>query len=319
MKHHGNLRVLSPEMQLLKAHFDDHVQTTRLTVRNNNQMLAHSRRTDVLDVGTLDFLRETLKPYVARLPVIRSNIVEALKAVAKKDPLVKAALGVKGLGPIVVAALTIYVDFDKMVCARCHKAEPVDPDENNGVPGTGNCVCEGGPVKPLVSATANLSSLWKYAGLHCASHERYTKGESGGGNKTLRTALFNAATGMVKMDGMPRLEDDGSPVLNKDGTPKTNPKSPYRDLYDAKKARLAISEKIVKTRNVRGVWTQLPWKLVMPCHRAGAALRDVKKAILADFWYVGRTLKGLSTGDPYSKAMLGHTHCVNPRDRGWKF
>ena len=39
------------------------------------------------------------------------------------------------------------------------------------------------------------------------------------------------------------------------------------------------------------------------------------KHFLADYWFVGRTLKGLSTDPLYAEAILGHTGIINPRER----
>ena len=66
------------------------------------------------------------------------------------DTLAQIALAVPYLGPITVAALTVYVDLAK---------------------------------------ASTPSSLWKYVGIHCASHERYVKGEKGGGQDPSDRAL----------------------------------------------------------------------------------------------------------------------------------
>lgn len=203
---------------------------------------------------------------VAFLNVAMEPVTKRLADIDKKiatairssdDPLVKSAMGVAGFGPITVAALTVYVDIEKADTA---------------------------------------SSLWKYAGLHAASHERHQKGQSSGGNKTLRTVLWNAANVMMKL--------------------RT---SPYREVYDRTKLRLSQSEIITKTRNTQGHLIEAAWKDTKPSHRHGAALRAVMKHMLADYWYVGRTLKGLDARPLYVQEKLGHTHIVNPTERGWKF
>jgi len=173
------------------------------------------------------------------------------------DPLAHAALGVVGVGPVTVAGLIAYVDLEK---AR------------------------------------SASSLWSYVGLHKASRDRYTKGEAGGGNKTLRTMLWNMANSMVK---------------NRD--------CPYREVYDRTKVRLAASEKTVITRNTQGKEVEAAWKGTKPSHRHGAALRAVMKHFLAYYWFVGRSLAGLDTRPLYVQEQLGHTGIVQPEERGWKF
>jgi len=195
-----------------------------------------------------------------QLAPVEARLAQTDRIIAKTiktydDPLAKAALQVMGLGPITVAALLVYVDLEK---------------------------------------AATPSSLWKYCGLDKASHERYTKGEKGGGNKTLRTVLWNAANVMMK------LGEGG-----------------YRGIYDRTKARLAASSKAVQTRDTKGKLVTLPWSETKPCHRHGAALRAIMKAILVDYWVVGRRLRGLPTTTIYAQGMLGHTHIESPTDHGW--
>lgn len=175
---------------------------------------------------------------------------------ATDDALILSALGVEGVGQITVAGLTVYIDLQK---------------------------------------ADSPSALWKYVGLHKASHERYTKGEAGGGNKTLRTMLWNMANSMMK-----------------------NRKCPYREVYDNTKIRLSLSENLVKTRNTQGVLIECAWKDTKPSHRHGAALRAMVKHFLADYWMVGRTLKGLPTRTLYVEEKLGHTGIIHPVERGWK-
>jgi transposase len=253
MARHGILRERETTLDELKALFDDRVQIMRLQLKINNQLLAYERRTDTAHPDTAAFLTEQLVPIHARLMQIDKSIERALKAYP--DPVSRAAMRVKGLGPITVAALAVYVDLEK---------------------------------------AATPSALWKYVGLHCASHQRYTKGEAGGGNKTLRTVLWNSANVMMK------LGDGG-----------------YREVYDRTKARLAGSEKVVQTRNTQGKMVEAMWKDTKPSHRHGAALRAIIKHLLADYWLVGRTLKGLPTTPLYAESLLGHTHIIAPQERGW--
>lgn len=175
---------------------------------------------------------ETLEFLKAHLIPVQRRLAEIDKQISQcvksyNDPFVKVCLAVPGLGPITVTALTVYIDLNK---------------------------------------AATPSALWKYVGIHTSSHERYTKGEAGGGNKTLRTVLWNAANVMMKMSD-----------------------SPYREVYDRVKIRLSISEKIVKTRNTQGHLVECAWKETKPSHRHGAALRAIIKHLLADYWMVGRT------------------------------
>jgi len=171
-------------------------------------------------------------------------------------PVAKSALGVKGIGAVTVAYMLIYIDIEK----------------------------------------ANYcSSLWSYCGLHKASHNRYTKGESGGGNKTLRTVLYTMADSMMKTRG------------------------DYRDVYDRTKGRLEVSEKVVKSRNTKGELIECKWKETKPSHRHGAALRAIMKHFLADWWYVHRKTAGLETPQAYAIEKLGHKSWIFPEERGWKY
>lgn len=171
-------------------------------------------------------------------------------------PVAKSALGVKGIGAVTVAYMLIYIDIDK---------------------------------------AQYCSSLWSYCGLHKASHERYTKGEAGGGNKTLRTVLYTMADSMIKSRGA------------------------YRDVYDRRKERLSVSEKITSSRNTQGKMIECKWKDTKPCHRHGAAIREVMKHFLADWWYVHRTTEGLDTPQAYAIEKLGHNTWIYPKERGWVY
>lgn len=173
-------------------------------------------------------------------------------------PVAQSALGVIGVGAITVANMLVYVDIQKANYA---------------------------------------SSLWAYVGIDKASHKRYSKGTAGGGNKTLRTALYTMATSIEK-----------------------NRKSPYREVYDRKKAKLEVSRKTTTTRNTQGKLVEgVMWKDVKPSHRRGAALRQVIKHFLADWWYVHRTTEGLPTAQPYVIEKLGHSSWIAPEERGWEY
>jgi len=199
---------------------------------------------------------------------IKHQIKEAQSQLGKTDrriekymksldmPIVHSALGIRGLGAITVAYMLTYVDINKAKCA---------------------------------------SAMWSYTGLDKPSHERYTKGESGGGNKTLRTVLYTMADSMIKT------------------------RSVYRDVYDNEKRKLEASERIVKSRNTQGKLIECMWKDAKPCHRHGAAIRKLIKHFLADFWYVWRTQEGLPTRPLYVEEYLGHTGIIRPEERGWKY
>jgi hypothetical protein len=253
MERHGTLRTRDEQLEMLKSTFDDRVQTMKLLMKVNNQLLAYARRTDHRHPETEAWLNAQTAPFEQRLAMIDKSLTKQIKTF--DDPVAKAALRVKGLGPVTVAALSVYIDLNKAACP---------------------------------------SSLWKYCGLDKASHERYTKGEASGGNKTLRTVLWNAACVMMKLG-----------------------EGPYRAVYDQTKGRLEVSEKMTKSRNTQGKLIEVAWKDTKPCHRHGAALRAVMKHILADYWRTGRELLGLPTVPVYAEAMLGHTHIVPPSERGW--
>lgn len=173
-----------------------------------------------------------------------------------EHPILAAAKGVKGVGDITLAYLLSYIDIKK---------------------------------------AKQASALWAYCGYHRASHERYQKGTAGGGNKTLRTALFNTGASFIKQ------------------------KSPYADVYYREKARLEASVRIVPSYTTQGVLKNMMWKETKKSHRHGAAMRKMIKHFLADFWLVWRTLEGLDTRPLYVEEKLGHTSIIKPEERGWVY
>lgn len=256
MREHGIYRERDSALSEIKAIIDDREQVRKLYFKVNNQLLAYRRRVDDLNEMTSAWLGAQLEDFGEQLKARDKLLVNVMKKAAKDIPLAKAALGVKGVGPVTVAYCLAYIDLEK---AR------------------------------------HASSVWAYAGFDKPSHDRYTKGQAGGGNKRLRTALYTMATSQIKSNGA------------------------YRYIYDNVKERLAISEKMTKTRNTQGVLVEKPWKDTKPSHRHGAALRAVMKHFLADYWYVGRELAGLPTNPGYAEAMLGKDghKTINPQARGW--
>jgi hypothetical protein len=257
MQKHGTLREREEVMENLKEAMDERAQVIKAFNKINNQLLAHKRRVDHLNQNTVDFLTGLMDPIVPERKRLDKLVVGLVKEVEGLTPLVRVALGVRAVGPITVAACLVYIDLEK---AR------------------------------------HASSVWKYAGLHAASHKRYTKGKASGGNKTLRTYLYSMAESQVKQHG------------------------PYRAIYDQVKGRLSKSENMVESRNTEGNLIECAWRDTKPSHRHGAALRAVMKHFLADYWYVGRTLAGLDTTPIYAEAMLGGTHrTIMPEERGWVY
>jgi transposase len=241
----------------LKAVVDDRKHVLMLRNKAANQLLAAERRTDDLLPETIEWLQDQVDHLSKEEAKRRRRVAKACKEYAETDPLTAAAIAVPGIGELTVAQCVVYIDLTK---AR------------------------------------HASSLWSYAGLDKPSHARYSKGEGGGGNKTLRTALYTMAESQVKSNGA------------------------YRPVYDRTKERLAKSEKLTKSRNTQGHLIACAWKDTKPCHRDGAALRAVMKAFLADYWYVGRALCGLPNGPGYAEAQLGGNHrTVMPQERGWRW
>ncbi len=256
MKEHGNWRERPEELEQLKALVDDREQVMKTLYMANNRLKAYERKTDHADDITHTSLNKIVELCEEMLKP-RSKSIEKWIKKREDDALIKAMVGIPSLGPQTIAYLLAYIIIEK----------------------------------------ANTpSALWKYVGLHCASHERYIKGEKGGGNKRLRTALYRMAESMMK---------------NRD--------CPYRDVYDGARLHKATSEAIIKTRNTEGKSVEVPWKDAKPSHHHGHALRLIMKAVLADYWFVHREIEGLSTRSPYVEEKLGHTGIVRPEERGWKW
>ena len=257
MQEHGIYRERDETLDNIKSIVDDRRQVMKLVMKVQNQLLAYERNVDTLHEQTRGWLQSQLESLQAELVIREKALAKSVKEYAKEDALTAAALGVRGVGPVTVAHMLTYIDIEK---AR------------------------------------HASSLWAYAGLDKASHERYEKGTASGGNKTLRTALYTMADSQVKSRGA------------------------YREVYDRMKDRLAQSEKITKSRNTQGKLIECAWKDTKPSHRHGAAMRAVMKHFLADWWYVARTLAGLPTEALYPEAILGGNHrTIMPEERGWEY
>lgn len=162
MEEHGTLRRREEQFDELKRLFDDRKQLIKLKVKIENQLLAEKREVDNLLPETKEFLEENMKEFRSKIADRTRPIEARLKEMADDYPVIKAMQGVKGVGPITIAACLVYLDP--------HKAR-------------------------------HASSFWSYAGLHSPSHERYQKGVASGGNKTLRTVLFTMADSQIKIRG----------------------------------------------------------------------------------------------------------------------
>ena len=252
MIRHGTLKEREEELDQLKTLMDAREQLRKLNNSTNNRLLAMKRRTDSIDEKTETWLIDQSKITKSELGKLDRRIEKHLKSM--HAPIIKAALQIKGLGPITIGYILIYVEIDKARYA---------------------------------------SSLWSYVGLDKPSYKRYEKTVSGGGNKTLRTALYAMAESFIKTRNI------------------------YRDIYDAEKTKLEASEKITMSRNTQGKLIECKWSETKPCHRHGAAIRKMIKHFLADFWKVWRTLEGMETPILYPEAKLGHKGIVQPEERGW--
>ena len=255
MKAHGNYRVRHPDIEHLKCIIDDREQIRKLLQQISNQLLAYKRRTDNLQSDTVDFLETEQETINKKLKEREKDLKKAINDMAKRNALVRAALGVRGVGHVSIAYCLVYIDFEKARHASC---------------------------------------VWAYAGLDRPSYDRYIKGKTSGGNKTLRTALFTLADSMMKTRGA------------------------YRGVYDNYKNRLENSDKKTKSRNTQGQLIECAWKDTKPGHRHSAALRIIMKHFLADLWRMGRIYYGLPVDVLYPEAFLGPNHrTIMPEERGW--
>ena len=254
MKRHGTYKEREVEFHELKILIDAREQIRKLLNGSNNRLLAWQRGTDDMDEVTREWLGEQIKVIGDRLKDVDKRIVKHLKSM--RHPIIKSAMGVKGVGPITIAYMLVYIDIRKAEYVSC---------------------------------------MFSYIGMVKPSYDRYKKGEAGGGNKTLRTVLYTMADSMIKT------------------------RSIYRNVYDAEKAKLEKSKRLVKTRNTQGHLIECMWMDTKPSHRHGAGIRKIIKHFLADWWFVHRTLEGLPTPKYYVEEHLGHTDIIMPNERGWVF
>ena len=157
MIRHGNYREREQQLDELKALIDGREQIRKLFNSANNRILAMKRRTDILDEHTLAWLQEQADATKSTLGKTDRRIEKHLKSM--DHDIIKSAIGIRGLGPITIAYMMVYIDITKAQYA---------------------------------------SSMWSYCGYDKPSHERYEKGIAGGGNKTLRTVLYTMADSMIK-------------------------------------------------------------------------------------------------------------------------
>lgn len=256
MRRHGIHRIRPEDMGALKIAIDDREQWMKLQYKIENQLRAYVRKTDECSEITKHQLEEML-PGIREKVAQRTRLVVLWVKEHKDEGIVKSGLNVEGLAHQTIAYLITYVVPEK---------------------------------------APHRSSVWKYLGLDKPSHERYKKGETSGGNKRLRVALWRCVDSMWK-----------------------NRKCPYREVGDRVKDRLSKSKKLTRTRTVKGNLVTLPWEETMKGHRHGAAYRKMMKELSGDYWVVSRKFLGLPTDNTYAKDMLGHDHQVDPRERGWLF
>lgn len=255
--HHGNTpRIDNPELVKLRAIMEDYRRCVKLRMMVNNQKLAVARQMD-------EITPEIEEMYEAVLKIIETNEKRFKKAGAKQLekvdlPIVKAMMGIKGVGPITAAEIITKID---------------------------------------INLADRPSSLWAYVGLDGLSKDRYQKGVKGGGNKHLRSVLYNLATSFMRSG-------------NED----------YRAVYDRRKRKTENSKNTVPHKNrSHEQYKETAWKDVNPGRRHNDAIRVMIKHFLSDLWFVWRTLEGLPTERPYVEEHLGHSGIISPEERGWEY
>jgi len=259
MERHGNLRDRPDELKALKIIIDSRNQIMKTYLGRCNQIKAIRRHVDDYSPESVAVIERVRDIVKLELDSLDKQLEEKMKEITDTDTLAKVALQVPSVGMVTTAYCLCYLDLTK---------------------------------------ANHASSLWSYVGLDKPSHKRYTKGEKGGGNKNLRTALYNGAMAQMRSRG------------------------PYRQEYDRIKARLMVSERLVETRDTKGNLTTRMWKDTKPSHKHGAAIRVVMKHFLADWWYVGRLLLGLPVDENTYivwKYPSEHSRTIRPEERGWDY
>lgn len=160
MKYGGNYRKRQEQLEDLKVLIDGREQLRKSCNSDSNRIGAKKRGTDRLDTETYDFLNEKVSETGKKLSKMDRRIKKLILQI--DHPIIGIALDVKGIGPVTVAYMLVYVDITK---------------------------------------AEHASSLWAYTGLDKPSYERYEKGKSSGGNKKLRTVLYTMGTSMIKTGG----------------------------------------------------------------------------------------------------------------------
>lgn len=174
---------------------------------------------------------------------------------------------------------------------------------------------------------SSVSKLWSFAGYGLTENgerQRPVKGERLTYNRRLKTALYLAGDSFIKS------------------------RSPYRDLYDARKRIYRLKKQIRPMQEILGLDTEgLPdrattegkkaWDVLIKktnaeagaprdeaCwsdgHVDNAARRYMVKIFLSHIWVVWREAEGLPTTDPFVIAHqpepgVIHTHVIDP----WEF
>ncbi len=256
LKIHNIYRHRPENLKNIKNMIRERGQLLSLFNKINNQLLAMKRNEDVLFPIAEELLEKYQKDLKSEIRKYNRLVEKAVLEIAKTDKFVESALGVDGLGSITIANCLAYIDLTK---------------------------------------AKHASSLWSYVGFDVPSYERYKKGKSGGGNRTLRTALYAFAGSQIKRRGA------------------------YRYVYDNIKARWESSDEYTMTRVIgKSKPIKMKKKDVSNGHRDGVGKRLMIKHFLADYWYVGRTLMGLETSMSYPECVLkGNHRTIMPEERGW--
>jgi len=256
---HNNYADRSEEFEELKSLMDARKQAMKAENGANNRMKAYKRNVDRLDENTLQFCADQAESAKKHCNEIDKKVTKLINQLKESSELLSQALNIPSVGAVTMANCLVYINLQK---------------------------------------ADTVSKLWSYAGLHKPNYERYQKGETSGGNKTLRTALYTFAQSVIK-------------------SRSNNFPSPYLSVYDSEKAKKEVSEQLTWTRNTQGKLVQVPWKETKPSHRNGHAIRQVMKFFLSDFHFVGRTLMGLPVRPVYAEDKLGHINISHPNNRGW--